>query len=104
VKYATSETECRSRMLVAYFGETKSENCDVCDVCLKRRRNELNDRQARDIEKLIFCVLTDGPFTITQIVGKAAMYKEMDVLAILRLLIEDGRVQSEGEIIRLPGI
>lgn len=104
VKYATSETECRSRMLVAYFGETKSENCEVCDVCLKRRRNELNDRQARDIEKLIFCVLTDGPSTITQIVGKAAMYKEMDVLAILRLLIEDGRVQSEGEIIRLPGI
>jgi ATP-dependent DNA helicase RecQ len=104
VKYATSKTECRSRMLVAYFGETRSQNCEVCDVCLMRRRNELNEKQSKELEQLIFVVLADGPHTITHIVTKGARYKEKDVLAVLRWLIEDGRVQSEGEIIRLPGL
>lgn len=30
--YATA-TECRSRYLLAYFGEKSSHNCGVCDVC-----------------------------------------------------------------------
>lgn len=33
VDYATCTTRCRSRMLLAYFGEMQSENCHRCDYC-----------------------------------------------------------------------
>ena len=101
ISYATSETECRSRMLVSYFGEKKSENCEVCDVCLKRRRKEINEKQSLEIEQVILGILASRSFSITEIVGRMSHFKENDVLAILRWLIEEGRVQEEGEIIKL---
>jgi ATP-dependent DNA helicase RecQ len=88
-------------MLVSYFGEKNSENCEVCDICLKRKRSAINEKQLSDIEKNIFTVLSGSSHTITEVVGKMPFYKENDVLTILRCLIEEGLVQSEGEIVKL---
>ena len=33
--YATNDAVCRSRQLLAYFGETDSHDCGHCDVCLE---------------------------------------------------------------------
>ena len=38
LEYASSDLVCRSRLLLRYFGETKSCDCGICDVCLKDRR------------------------------------------------------------------
>ena len=35
LEYANCEKICRSRMLLRYFGEAKSEDCGQCDVCLQ---------------------------------------------------------------------
>lgn len=101
VSYATSETGCRSRMLVSYFGEKKSENCEVCDICLKRRRKEINEKQSMEIEQAILGVLIKESLSVTEIVNKMKQYKEHDVLAILRWLVEEEKVQEDGEIIKL---
>jgi ATP-dependent DNA helicase RecQ len=101
ISFASSESECRSRMLVSYFGEKKSENCEVCDVCLKRRRKEIDEKKSIEIEKQIFDILAKDSFSITDIVAKMNQYKENNVIAILRWLIEEGRVQAEGEFIKL---
>jgi len=100
IRYATSETECRSRMIVSYFGEKKSENCEACDVCLKRRRRTLDEKKLSEIEKSIFLFLSKGSFSISDIVVEMNQYKENDILAIIRWLIEDGRIQIEGEMLR----
>ena len=39
LEYANCENICRSRMLLKYFGETKSEDCGQCDVCLNERHS-----------------------------------------------------------------
>ena len=39
IHYASSSAQCRSQMLLEYFGETDSERCGICDVC--RERNQL---------------------------------------------------------------
>ena len=39
LEYANCDNICRSRMLLRYFGETKSEDCGQCDVCLNERRS-----------------------------------------------------------------
>ena len=38
LEYANSENICRSRMLLRYFGETDTEDCGQCDVCLNEKR------------------------------------------------------------------
>jgi ATP-dependent DNA helicase RecQ len=101
INYASSETECRSRLLVGYFGEKKSKNCDVCDVCLKRKRGEISGHKLDEIEKAIIAYLSNGPKTVTQIVSGLCRYKENDVLAIIRWLIEESLIQSEGECLKV---
>jgi ATP-dependent DNA helicase RecQ len=99
IRYATSETECRSRMLVSYFGETKSADCGVCDICLQKKRKEINDRKSKEIVTAIREVVSEMPVNITVLITKLAKYKENDVLTILRWLIEEGDIQSDGDIL-----
>ena len=49
IAYAANEERCRSEILDAYFGGTKTEPCGVCDVCLERRRSE--KRMRLDVER-----------------------------------------------------
>jgi ATP-dependent DNA helicase RecQ len=97
IRYATSQTQCRSRMLVSYFGEKKPEDCEVCDICLKRRRKEINEKKSVEIEQGIYEILAKGSHSISGMINSLNQYKENDVLAILRWLIEEGRIQTEGE-------
>lgn len=38
IKYAENEHICRSRQLLSYFGETKANNCNQCDVCISNKK------------------------------------------------------------------
>jgi ATP-dependent DNA helicase RecQ len=99
IHYAASETDCRSRMLVTYFGEKKPEDCGVCDICLKKRRNALSQNQFGEIEKQILSLLSQKSHTITEIVTYLNHWKENEVLSVLRWQIEEGLIETEGEMV-----
>jgi len=100
IRYATSELECRSSLLVSYFGEKKVENCGVCDVCLRKKRKDLDEKKSSEIEQLIVKILEYKPVSVSEIVQQMNQFREKDVLVILRWMVEEGRIQEEGEIIK----
>ena len=40
IAYMTCESECRSVMLLEYFGERNGRKCGMCDVCLSEKDDE----------------------------------------------------------------
>lgn len=40
IAYMTCETECRSVMLLEYFGEKNAKRCNMCDVCTSANEDE----------------------------------------------------------------
>lgn len=40
IAYLTCETECRSVMLLEYFGEKNAKRCNMCDVCTSANEDE----------------------------------------------------------------
>ena len=40
IHYAKNDEECRSRQLLAYFGEENDSECKQCDVCLANREED----------------------------------------------------------------
>ena len=40
MNYALMDEGCRSRYIQEYFGETRAEDCGVCDLCLARRKRK----------------------------------------------------------------
>ena len=58
LKYASSKTQCRSRMLLEYFGQADAKDCGQCDVC--RRNKKQKPTPSRPIREQISELLSDG--------------------------------------------
>ncbi len=50
--YANNDAACRSRLLLAYFGETDSHDCGHCDVCLESRGSKHESQDSNDCQDL----------------------------------------------------
>ncbi|MBE6230449.1 MAG: RecQ family ATP-dependent DNA helicase [Bacteroidales bacterium] len=51
ISFVNEENICRSRQLIAYFGQHVDNDCGVCDVCLGKK-NSANPAQARNAAKM----------------------------------------------------
>lgn len=59
LQYAMSDDRCRSQMLLEYFGETGTEPCRQCDVCLTKKGDFAGDERLSYAKALILDVLSD---------------------------------------------
>ncbi|MBR4134821.1 MAG: RecQ family ATP-dependent DNA helicase [Bacteroidales bacterium] len=94
IQYVTTDHTCRSRLLLSYFGETKSEPCGSCDVCLSRRkrmRKEDKEEQMRADIKTLY----DQNLSLRDILDRlAAQYAEEETVELMRRMVEDGEFGS----------
>ena len=60
IHYAENNDVCRSRQLIRYFGEEKSEDCMLCDVCLEHYTNQLSEDRIEPAKAIITAFLHDG--------------------------------------------
>lgn len=93
VGYVTEDDECRSRYLLRYFGQDKSEDCGNCDVC----RKHPSEKDSDDTRKRIYSYISDrdGDYTLNDITlqfGARPDSGSSDYLHILRRMIDDGGV------------
>lgn len=59
IDYASSTDNCRSRMLLDYFGEKNKHNCMMCDVCLDKHSTGIKKGEFKEIEENIMRVVGD---------------------------------------------
>ncbi len=62
LEYASETSECRSRYLLRYFGQTDTTDCGTCDICRGRQALAVQTpRFARPLPSLGECVKTSFP-------------------------------------------
>lgn len=49
IRYAKNDEVCRSRRLLAYFGEENDRDCKQCDVCLADQAEEREKELRRKV-------------------------------------------------------
>lgn len=97
LEYVSETSECRSRYLLRYFGQTETTDCGTCDVC-RARRAALPARTLQQMtrRKLIeYIDEKDGEYSLEEIVaefGNPSGNHSPDYLDILRQLIDNGDV------------
>lgn len=89
LEYTESDDTCRSRLLLAYFGEKGAKDCGSCDVCLQKGDSGLSHYEFNRIRDYLMALpeTQEGPYFLADLVETMPFKTERSLTAI-RFLAE----------------
>ncbi|MCO5248269.1 MAG: RecQ family ATP-dependent DNA helicase [Chitinophagales bacterium] len=90
----TDEALCRQEILRAYFGETETEKCQVCDHCIDRNIREKMSYEDMRV-KLLQLIQEKGEhgIFIDELISKLENTLKEDYLELLNLLMDEEQIE-----------
>jgi len=103
--YATQNKRCRTLVLLDYFGEVSDEECGVCDVCLKKKKEKSKEDQFSLLRKSILSELEKSPKNFDDLILQIPASTREEVLEVLRQMLDAGEVSmnDKGTIFLISG-
>ncbi len=101
IAYVKETKQCRSRMISSYFGDTRSEACGICDVCLWQKGNEISTEDFKRIyESLKKYTGTEGA-EMSPLLNKLGSKQKEKYMKVIDYLIaeEKARLNKDGKLI-----
>ena len=105
-EYMGREDICRSRLLLAYFGEMDTEDCGCCDICLSKNDSGLTNRDFNAIRDRLLELLSDRQSLPASALNESLPFTEDKIVATVRFLVEhderfylkDGEIGMRGRL------
>lgn len=91
IKYAYSDTRCRSQILREYFGESDPQRCGSCDVCMERNELGLSRYEFDVINEKLKNLLSANPMPLNQVVVSVSEQSEK-VTKVIRWLLDHEKI------------
>ena len=85
-EFINSDDFCRSKTILAYFGEHLREDCGTCDVCRAKKRLQKSGSE-ENIKTQILNLITSHEMSLHEF--ETAVNKESQYLNVLRLLLKE---------------
>ena len=97
--YVLHPRQCRTQLLLAYFGEVLQTDCGVCDHCRQRARSSKDvassfDSEHQETQQLVKKVLTDNPTTVDTLI-RSIPSDEKKLLSVLKIMLDSGEVHYD---------
>lgn len=90
--YVLTKTKCRSQMLLAYFGETDSYRCGICDFCLERNKLEMSNLEFEKVANQVKKNLDNEPRSLTNLVNSVKNSTEDKTIKVIQWLIDNEKI------------
>ncbi len=91
LRYASSESLCRSQFLLSYFGQLDTPRCGRCDVCRAEEPLNPGSEEFIAIIDVIFTQLSEGPILLDELV-KSSGLEALKLVRVTEWLVDQGRV------------
>ena len=88
IQLVTSKDECRSSVILRYFGEKNTNNCGICDICVEN--NDLSVR-IKQLQTMITKELINGALSIDDLSQELNSNKQM-ILKSIQLLLDEKEI------------
>lgn len=99
-EYVLSDLQCRSRMLLRYFGERNAPLCQVCDNCRRHRNDSHSELHFRAYREMLYELLSDGKPHPVEVVH--TLHIEASRLkSLLQHLVQEEEIIIQDGLIRL---
>ncbi|MDR2085729.1 MAG: RecQ family ATP-dependent DNA helicase [Dysgonamonadaceae bacterium] len=101
IHYGSSDIECRSRMLLQYFGEKSAKDCGHCDVCLSKKRSEAGDSAMNQIIQSVLNLTEQDEIALDKLIHSLRFPKVQVIEAIRflcdneQLILKDNKIQRK---------
>ena len=92
--YVTSLSPCRSKQLVAYFGEKDAVRCGKCDICLKRNKTQLSEWEFDQLLGIVKPLLKAEALSMEELAEKTDI-PEAKLLKIVEWLLDNDKLQRD---------
>ena len=96
IHYITSRHDCRSQMLLHYFGEHTEHRCGVCDYCRNRNKLDLNEMEFKGIREKIKMAVLQKHLPLTELVNTIKTGNEDKTLKIIQWLLDNENLRYTG--------
>lgn len=92
-RYVDTTDVCRSRQLLAYFGEHQDEDCGCCDVCRR------SGHSTAETERAVRQVMGEGRrMTVNEVVDRLPLFDAAGVRAILRRMLDMDELRMDTDL------
>jgi ATP-dependent DNA helicase RecQ len=99
IHYGSSDIECRSQMLLRYFGEKNAQACGHCDVCLAKKRADAGDSMISLIINEILNLTGESEMALDRLIH-SLHFPRAQVIEAIRFLCDNGQLILEDNKIR----
>ena len=88
---------CRSVTLLRYFNELNADKCGTCDVCLEEKRKAGMAVLSEQITYELVDILSGQHLNLEELISAMHTGTEKERVAVLRNLLDAGKVKTDGE-------
>lgn len=99
-EYVLSDLQCRSRMLLRYFGERNAPLCQVCDNCRRHRNDSQSELHFLAYREMLYNLLSDGKSHPIEVVHTLHIETPM-LKSLLQYLVQEEEIIIQDGLIRL---
>jgi ATP-dependent DNA helicase RecQ len=95
IQYVQELVTCRSKMIGAYFGDTKLKNCNVCDNCLRQKKVHIDEKEFEKISERIQTVLTPQPMPSKELLDRLGSFKKEKAWKVIEFLQAEDKLEVD---------
>jgi ATP-dependent DNA helicase RecQ len=93
IKYVSDKKQCKSKLLLTYFGETDAKDCGICSYCITQKKTE---KSPIEMAQNILALLKNSPLSSREIENSLDLSPEETIFA-LQLLLENNKVKINNQ-------
>lgn len=97
IDYASATNRCRTLMILAFFDEISEKECDICDVCLKKKKEKKLKSKFYTIRKSIIEYLEENPCTLNQLSVALGKFKKDELSDVISEMLDVNELHLNDE-------
>jgi ATP-dependent DNA helicase RecQ len=102
IRFVEAETECRSKMIGVYFGDSRMNNCGICDNCLRSKPVSLSKAEFQRIHNSIVTTLRQRSLRSKELLSALNDIKKEKAWKVIEFLQAENKIETDSSgLIRL---